>query len=170
MGLFTRAQPVPPELAGELGPDERVLAVGDTEVSVVVATNRGLWLPTSASQWRLIVWSDVVKATWSASGLTVVAGTADDDGVVTDEAPVVVALNVPRNLPAVTRTRVEASIARSEQVVVPGGVARVVGRRVPGRDGVQWTGRFDTGTPDSPAARASLISKIEGMMAADTPQ
>lgn len=167
MALFNRGLAVPAALKRQLHPDERVLAVGETERSVLVATTQGLHTPVGEDVWHFVRWSDVVKATWSSSGLTVVEGITGDEGVVIDLPPVVHALTTPRNLPSVTRTRVEASIARAEQVVVPGGVARLVARRVPGVDGIHWTGRLDSGTPDTPEARASLISKIEGMVAAE---
>lgn len=167
MPLFNRGPAVPAALKRQLHPDERVLAIGDTEYSVLVATTRGLHTPVGEDVWHFVRWSDLVKATWSASGLALLEGITDDSGLVTDLPPVVYALTTPRNLPSVTRTRVEASIARTEQVVVPGGVARLVARRIAGVDGIHWTGRLDSGTPDTPEARASLISKIEGMVAAE---
>jgi len=63
----------------------------------------------------------------------------------------------------VVKTRVEASIARWEQVRVPGGTGRIVARRKPGVDGLVWTARLDTGTPDSVTARAALAGYLERM-------
>src|SRR5207245_10888414 len=133
---------------------ERTLAVGDTADAPVVATNVGLWLPDGSS-WRRLGWQDVVKATWTGDSLQLIEGTVDG-GLITDLPARAVALSDPRNLPAGVRLRVEASIARWEQVQVPGGNARLVARRVPGVDGLTWTARLDTGTPDSEAARAVL--------------
>jgi hypothetical protein len=138
---------------------ERTLAVGDTSDAAVVATNIGLWLPDGPS-WRRVGWQDVVKATWSGDSLQLIEGTVDG-GLITDLPVRTVVLSDPRNLPAVVRIRVEASIARWEQVQVPGGSARLVARRVPGMDGFTWTARLDTGTPDSEAARAVLRSYLE---------
>lgn len=61
------------------------------------------------------------------------------------------------------KTRVEASIARWEQVRVPGGTARIVARRRPGTDGLLWTARLDTGTPESDAARAAMLAYLDGV-------
>jgi hypothetical protein len=55
---------------------------------------------------------------------------------------------------------VERSIGRWEQVHVPGGTGRIVGRRRPEVDGLRWTARLDTGTPDTPAARAVLVDYL----------
>jgi len=149
----------PAELRRQLDHTERVLALAETAESVVAATNLGLWLPLGGGEvvsWRRIVWNRVVKVTWTEAGLQVIEGDADETGVISDLPTVAVALAEPRNLPSVVRTRVETSIARSESVQVPGGSGRVVARRVPGQDGLVWTARVDTGTPDTEAARAVL--------------
>jgi hypothetical protein len=135
--------------------------VAETVDAVVVATNLGLWLPDGSS-WRRVGWQDVVKATWKGDGLHLIEG-SNADGIITDLPSRTITLTEPRNLPAVVKTRVEASIARWEQVVVPGGPARLVARRVPGVDGQQWTARLDTGTPDSDAARTALLAYLERM-------
>jgi hypothetical protein len=133
--------------------------VAETADAVVVATNLGLWLPDGSS-WRRVGWQDVVKATWTGDSLQLIEGTVAD-GIVTDLPSRTIRLTEPRNLPAVVRTRVEASIARWEQVQVPGGSARLVARRVAGVDGLSWTARLDTGTPDSDAARTVLLGYLE---------
>jgi hypothetical protein len=164
VALFSRGPQVPAALRQLFDGDERMLAIGDSEARAVVATNRGLWLPEPSDGWRRIGWEAIVKATWSATGLRVVEGVTGPDGIVGDLPEVGVELTEPRNLPAVTRTRVEASIARTEQVTVPGGTGRMVARRVPGVDGVRWTGRLDTGTPPSSEARAALAAKVAAMV------
>ncbi|UQX87475.1 hypothetical protein M6D93_14355 [Jatrophihabitans telluris] len=163
MGLLSGRVRTPADFRRLLGPSERVLAIGSTETSSVIATQLGLWLPAAAEAvdpsgpgWRRIGWADVVKATWTDNGLEVLEGDTDPDGVVVDRPPVLIRFTEPRNLPAVVRTRVENSIVRSEQVPVPGGTGRVVARRVPGRDGISWTARRDTGTPDGPGTHAVL--------------
>jgi hypothetical protein len=157
VALLSRWVRPPAEFRSLLTGTERVLAQAEGDPAVVVATNLGLWLPADGpAGWRRISWHRVVKATWTDGRLEVVEGELDGDGVVLDLAPVSIALSEPRNLPSVVRTRVETSIARSEQVAVPGGSGRVVARREPGVDGVTWTARLDTGTIDTPAARAVL--------------
>ena len=114
-----------------------------------------------AGRLARIGWDQVVKATWAEDGLQVIEGELDGGGIVTDRPARTLRLAEPRNLPAVVKTRVEASIARWEQVRVPGGTARIVARRRPGADGLLWTARLDTGTPDSPEARAALAGYLE---------
>jgi hypothetical protein len=159
VALLSRWVRPPAALRKMFAPHERTLAVGDTADATVVASNLGLWLPDGSS-WRRVGWQDVVKATWTGDSLKLIEGTVDD-GLITDLPIQTVALSDPRNLPTVVRIRVEASIARWEQVHVPGGSARLVARRVPGVDGLTWTARLDTGTPDSEAARAVLRSYLE---------
>lgn len=156
MALFSRT-PVPAALRSLLEGHERVLAVADAGDTTVIATQLGLWLPDEAAAgWRRIGWHLIVKATWANDALTVIEGEVDDAGVVSDRPPVAIRLDQPRNVPSVVRTRVEASIARSEQVNVPGGTGRVVARRVPGVDGLTWTARLDSDTPASQAAYETL--------------
>jgi hypothetical protein len=183
MALFSRWVRPPAELRSMFEAGERLLAVAETDAgpaltgagsaltgagteptgagqpTSVLATPRGLWIP-AGSTWRLIRWSDVVRAAWSETGLQLVEGVTDTDGIVTDLDPVEIGLSQPRNLPAVVRARVEASLARSEQVFVAGASARLVARRVAGQDGVLWTGRLDSGMVDTPGARALLVAQV----------
>ena len=170
MALFGKRLRLPAELRALFGEHERILAMAEDGPATVAATQFGLWLPTrrdadveggGSPGWRRIGWDQVVKATWGEDGLQVTEGVLDDAGVVTDLPPLTVRLAEPRNLPAVVRTRVEASIARWEQVRVPGGTGRVVARRRPGQDGLVWTARLDSGTPDSAPARAALAGYLE---------
>jgi len=154
---FGRTKP-PAELRRLLAAGERLLAVADDGPATAAASQLGLWLPADGS-WRRISWDDIVKATWSEAGLEVIEG-RDEDGVVLDLPPLRYRLSEPRNLPATIRQRVEHSIGRWEQVRVPGGTARIVGRRRPGQDGLRWTARLDAGTPDSPGAREALASYL----------
>jgi len=166
MALFGRRLRLPAELRKQLAPDERALAMADDGPAAVLATTFGLWLPVAGFEiagtgWRRIGWDRVVKASWDEAGLQVVEGELDAGGVVTDRPVLTLRLAEPRNLPAVVKTRVEVSIARWEQVRVPGGTARIVARRRPGTDGLLWTARLDTGTPDSEAARTALAGYLE---------
>lgn len=151
---------------------DRVLAIADTSREpggpVVIATQHALWLPISEGSasgsagagWRRVGWNEIVKATWADGLLEVIDGELDPEGLVIDHEPESVALAEPRNLPAVVRTRVEASIARSELVNLPGGPARIVARRVPGVDGVTWTARMDSGTLATETDRLTLVAYL----------
>jgi len=58
--------------------DERVIAWADTDSdSVVVATNRGLWLPGEEER---LGWHEVHKATWSPPTLTVIPAQSVGEG------------------------------------------------------------------------------------------
>jgi hypothetical protein len=171
MALFGRLRP-PAGLRALFDEHERLLAMAEDGSAAVAATQFGLWLPVTrdagaaelgspAAGWRRIGWDQVVLATWTENGLHVIEGTRDEVGVVTDLPTVTLRLAEPRNLPAVVKTRVEASIARWEQVRVPGGTGRIVARRRPGQDGLVWTARLDSGTPDSEAARAALAGYLD---------
>jgi hypothetical protein len=187
MALLGRRLRPPAGLRSLLAPDERLLAIAEDGPAAVAATQFGLWLPlpggavaaepgagATAEQaggpvepasgvpgWRRIGWEHVVKATWGEDGLQVIEGVLDDAGMVTDLPALTLRLAEPRNLPSVIKTRVEASIARWEQVRVPGGTGRIVARRRTGKDGLLWTARLDTGTPDSEAARAALVDYLD---------
>ncbi|MCW2524920.1 MAG: hypothetical protein JWO63_3255 [Frankiales bacterium] len=164
MGLLSRWVRPPSEFRKLLGATDRVLAIADTgagpDSAVVIATQYALWLPNGMASWQRVGWNEIVKATWTDGILEVTDGVLGSDGIVEDRVPARFPLAAPRNLPSVVRTRVEASIARSELVNLPAGPARIVARRVPGVDGVTWTARFDSGTPDNPADRATLVAYL----------
>lgn len=162
MALFGKRMRPPGELRNLLGPGERLLAMAENGPAAVAATQAGLWLPAEPG-WRRIDWDQVVKASWTEDGLYLIEGVRDSAGLVTDRPALMLRLAEPRSLPAVVKARVEASIARWEQVRVPGGTGRIVARRKPGVDGLVWTARLDTGTPDSPAARTALAGYLDRM-------
>jgi hypothetical protein len=144
-----------------LEPDERVVAwAAAVDSPAVVATNRGLWLPPPVG---FVGWSAIHKATWSGGSLTVVPAqeVAAFEAYVQmrDLDPVTVALVDPDRLPDQVRTRVTRSVAYTRHFALAGGGGvRVVGRRVPGHDGLWWTVRYDPGTPPSPEEVAELVA------------
>jgi hypothetical protein len=161
MGLFSRRIRVPAELRALLMPGERWLSVADSGPGTVAATQFGLWLPSvDPAGWRRVDWDAVVKASWTDAGLELIEGELDEQAIVTDLAPIRLRPAEPGNLPVVVRARVEASIGRWEQVHVPGGTGRIVGRRRPGVDGIRWTARLDSGTPDTAEARLVLTGYL----------
>jgi hypothetical protein len=137
--------------------DERMVAWASAAGGeVLVATNRGVWLPGTADR---LGWHEIHKVTWSGRQLVVVAARqlAQDDGyaIVEDAEPTVHTLLDPDHVPEQVRVRVNRSIAYSAYHPLPGGGgARVVGRRVSGADGVRWTVRYDRAEdPDDPELR-----------------
>ncbi|NLU78992.1 hypothetical protein HCA58_11510 [Micromonospora sp. HNM0581] len=185
MPLFRRRPKLPPADRPPLERDERVLAwaaAGDGGPApatrhgaegggVVVATNLGLWLPGRA---RRIGWHDVVKAVWSGRELMVTAGervAERADYLVVVELPAErYLLLAPGDLPHQVRTRVTRSVAYTEHHALPGGSGRVVGRRVPGRDGLTWMVHFDPGTPaDDPDVLAETDRLVAAARTATTP-
>jgi hypothetical protein len=153
--MLGRKPKLPAELRPALDRDERVLAwamAGDA--AVAVATNRGLWLP---GRDRL-GWHEIHKVIWGEGRMVVVpaqAAPGDDFTVVADLTPVAVTLNDPGDLPRRVRDRVTASVAYSSRYPLPGGgAARVVARRVSGRDGLSWSVRYEDGAdPAGPGVR-----------------
>ncbi|MEV6923226.1 hypothetical protein AB0M46_01740 [Dactylosporangium sp. NPDC051485] len=134
----------------QLGPDERVVAwavaTGD---NVVVATNHGLWLPEAGER---LGWHEIHKATWSGRQLAVIAARevpmdGEEYVVMTDLAPLILTLLDPDRVPEQVRVRVNKSIAHTSHHPIEGtrGGVRVVGRRVPGVNGLRWTVRYDEG-------------------------
>lgn len=114
----------------------------------VVATDTGLRLPGSG----LLRWPDVEKATWKRPLLEVVE-VAETSGTgrrwrldLADEG----------DLPDTVHSAVSASVAWSTHVPLgPDGGVRVVGRRRPGMELLDWQLVYDRGTDvDDPVVRA----------------
>lgn len=157
-----------PKLAADRRPaldaDERILAWADTPGEhVVVATNRGLWLPGRPR----LGWHEINKAAWSGRELRVtpaqVAERYEGWAVVVDEPVVSYLLLEPGDVPENVRARVSRSVAYTSHHPLPGGDrgVRIVARRVSGVDGLSWTARFDTNTAvDEPDA----VEVVEGLV------
>lgn len=148
MSIFRRRPKLPAALRPALDPEERVLAwatVADDQV--VVATNRGLWLPGTPRRG----WHEIHRAGWSGRELRIVpaevAEVRPDYAVLVDAPPVTVLLLEPGEVPDQVRTRVTRSVAYTSHHSLPVGGVRVVGRRVSGMDGLSWAVRYDSGTP-----------------------
>ncbi|MFI5911373.1 hypothetical protein [Dactylosporangium sp. NPDC051541] len=152
MGLFKRRR-LPADRRPKLAPDERVVAwAGATGDNIVVATNHGLWLPGADER---LGWHEIHKATWSGRQLAIIAArevpVVDDAyAVMEDLPPLIVTLLDPDRVPEQVRVRVNKSIAHTshhplEEITGSRGGVRVVGRRVPGVNGLRWTVRYDEG-------------------------
>ncbi|MEP6851416.1 MAG: hypothetical protein ABJA87_01935 [bacterium] len=152
--MFSRKR-APASVRTRLDGNERVLASGSTAGgTTVVATNLGLWWPEEPP--RRIPWQLIDKAAWTEVGLLVVEADVVDDLFLVDRPAAVVALAQEGKLPPTVRRRVEASVVRSLEVRTSAGVALVVGRRVPGRDGVTWWARPPRGATVTDGIRAEL--------------
>ena len=166
--LLQRDRP-PGDVLGRLARDERVVGwATTTEATAVVATQLGLWLPAPDGPPERVSWHLVNKAVWRDGTLTVTPALDAGDGVLEELPPRAVPLAVPRNLPVVVRSRVENSIVFSRHFSLPptGGV-RVVGRRVPGRDGLSWQAVFDPATDrDNPLVCDELARLVQRAQAA----
>ena len=141
MPLFRR-RPVPPVVRDvSLPPGDRRVAWATTaEGAAVVATEGGLLLPARDA---LLPWRQVERATWERPLLRVREADRTASAGVLHE----LALEDPGDLPAVVRDRVTGSVAWSQYAkVAPEGGVRVVGRRVPGADLLEWQLVFDAGT------------------------
>lgn len=161
MRLFGRRERPPAEALAALDRDERVVSWASTSGSdAVLATPLGIWFPGATER---ISWHLVDKATWRDGVLSVIAARDTGDGVLDELPPRAARLVVPRDLPQTVRARVERSIASTRHYRLPaGGGVRVVGRRVPGRDGVTWQLVFDPGVDrDDPAVRAAAAEMVQ---------
>jgi hypothetical protein len=150
VNFLKRRPKLPTAMRPALAREERVLAwaqVGDDQA--LVATNYGLWLP----EGRKLGWQEIHKAAWSGRELRItpaeVAEKREGYTVLVDGPVVVVLLLDPGELPDQVRTRVTRSVAYTTHHPMQAGGVRVVGRRVPGQNGLSWAVRYDSGTPVS---------------------
>jgi hypothetical protein len=160
--LFRRRK-LPAAARPPLADDERVLAwAGATGETVVVVTNLGLWLPGVSGATRL-GWHEIHHATWSGRSLRVVPAreTAEHETYVemADSDPLTVTLLDPDKVPEQVRARVTKSVAYTSRHALPGGGVLVVARRIPGRDGLRWTVRYDDNTPVAHEAVTAFVAQ-----------
>lgn len=157
LGRLLGRRPAPDAVrAVALEPGERRLAWGTTTAGdAVVATDRALLLPGGSR----LAWADVERATWRRPQL-VVTRVARVDGTgerweleLAEEA----------DLPEVVRSQVTGSVAWSNHVRLrPAGAVRLVGRRRPGQEALDWQLVFDQGTdPDDPEVRAQAEALVQ---------
>jgi hypothetical protein len=149
--LFRRAE-VPDVVKGvPLDPGERRVAWALTpDGAPVLASSAGLHLPDGTK----LSWDTIERAVWDKPTLRLIeltesAGSGRRFEVVLD-------LEQDTDLPEAVRARVSASVAWSSHVkLAPTGGVRIVGRRRPGLEVLDWQLVFDRGTdPKDPALRA----------------
>jgi hypothetical protein len=162
MGSFLRRRPrLPAALKPALESEERVLTWAPiAEDRALVATNLGLWLPDG----KRLGWHEIHKAAWSGRELRItpseVAEERDDYAVLVDGPVLGFLLLEPGQLPDQVRTRVTKSVAYTSHHQLNAGGVRVVGRRVPGRNGLTWSVRYDSGTPVKLPAVVELTGEL----------
>jgi len=176
VSLFRRRPKLPVSLRPALDPEERVLAWAPVSSpdGALVATNRGLWLPDGSGQpaaenprmktAKRLGWHEIHKAAWSGRELRItpaeVAEERDGYLVLVDGPVVGFLLLEPGELPDQVRTRVTKSVAYTSHHQLNAGGVRVVGRRVPGRNGLSWAVRYDSGTPVKLPAVVELTGEL----------
>lgn len=160
-GLFRRGARLPADQRPPLDRDERLLAWSTSATGPLVVTNRGLWLPGRDTR---LGWHQVHKAVWSGETLVVTPAEAvsEHDGyaVVADGPAISLDLPDPGDVPDQVRTRVTRSVGYSMHHQLDGGGVRVVGRRVPGVDGLSWTVRYDAGTDTGAAGLPGRTAEL----------
>ena len=166
MRLFGKREKPPPESVARLDPDERVVSWAPAPGGAVVATPLGLWLPGVPDR---LPWHLIDKVIWRSNTLTLIPAVDSGGGVLVEQPPRSVRLEEPRDIPQNVRARIEKAIAFTRHHPLlgaeGGGVrrgVRVVGRRVPGQDGVSWQLVFDPGVDrDDPAVRAAASAFVD---------
>ena len=166
MKLFHRREKPPAEAVARLDRDERVVSWAPVPGGAVVATPLGLWLPGHPDRMS---WHLIDKVTWRSNVLTLIPAVDSGDGVLVEQSPRSVRLDEPRDIPQTVRVRVEKAIAFTRHHPLPGALetgvrrgVRVVGRRVPGRDGISWQLVFDPGIDrDDPSVRAAASAYVD---------
>ncbi len=155
---FLRRRPVPPAVkAVALPPGERRLAWALTAAGEpVLATDEALVLGDGTR----LPWHVVERASWQRPRLTVLeVETVEGTG-----ARHVLELEDGGDLPEVVRARVTASVAWSSHArLSPRGGVRIVGRRRPGQELLDWQLVYDPGTDlADPLVRAQAEELLEG--------
>jgi hypothetical protein len=153
--LFRRPSVPDAVRAVALDPGERRLSWALTTAGdPVVATDLGLRLPGAPR----LDWADVERATWRRP-LLVVTRVSDVDG---SGPRWQLELGEDRDLADLVRTRVTDSVAWSNHVKLrPAGGVRVVGRRRPGQELLDWQLVFDADTdPQDPQLRAQAEALV----------
>lgn len=155
---FLRRRRVPETVAAvAFEPHERRVAWAlTTDGRPVVASDAALYLPGPVR----FAWGEVERAVWRRPRLTVlrvapVEGSGEQVSVTLDDDD--------GDLPDVVRARVSASVAwSSHSRLAPAGGVRVVARRRPGVDALDWQLVYDRGTDHAaPGVRAQAEQLLE---------
>ncbi|PRZ31364.1 hypothetical protein CLV47_1282 [Antricoccus suffuscus] len=155
--LKERRPPVPESAARHLDRDERALAWAQaTTGQVVVATPQGLHV-VGTDGHRLIGWHEISKGVWKDGLLSITESEPIDDHQIVDRAPWSLAFDEPGNVPVILRQRVERSIVTTRYYRLSNGAVWLIGRKIPGRDGLVWQYRAERGLDVSDATTKAEI-------------
>lgn len=154
--MIRRRTPVP-EAVAALRTDERREAWGLTpDGTPLVATASALHVGPTA-----LAWTQVEKVSWVPPRLVLTeASEVEGSGSVRTFE-----LAQDAHLAEIVRARVTSSIGWSDRrALVPSGAVRLVGRRSPGRDALDWQLVFEPGTdPNDPSLRAQAVAHVDGL-------
>ena len=161
---------VPPAAAAHLDPDERPLAWAQaTTGQIVLATPRGLHI-VGKSEHRLIGWHEISKGVWRDDILSITESQEVDEHQIIDRAPWSLSFTEPGNVPVVLRQRVESSIAATRFYRLSKGAVWLIGRKIPGQDGLVWQYRAERGLDVSDeATRGEILDLLQMEEAANRP-
>lgn len=156
MALFSRRRVPDVVRAVPLEPGERRVGWALTDRGEpVVVSDRGLHAPGEPR----LDWPDVERAVWKRPLLTVL-GMHERQGA---GRTISLTLADEGDLPDVVRARVSASVAWSSHAGLhPAGGVRVVGRRRPGRDDLEWQLSYD---PDTDLSDPGVRLQAEQLLA-----
>ena len=132
-------------------PDERLLTwARERDGSPIVATTRGVW-----AYGDRLAWIEIDHVAWSDGVLTILA----IDG---ERRTLRVAL--PRDLPAVVRSEVDASVITSRAVPLrPDGRGVTIVARRDGLGETHWRVRYDPGVESGPESRATVDEALTAL-------
>lgn len=152
-----RRERPPDEVTSALHADDRLLTWSASDEGFIVATRRGMHL----NDGRFLPWHRVDKAVWRDGVLSLTEAVEVAPGVMEALPPVSVPLAQPRNLPTVIQTRVTQSVAHTVRHTLPGGGAvRIVGRRIVGKDGLDWSLRYEGAADRKDAATQATAEQL----------
>lgn len=146
-----------PEAVRAVVTDERRLAWGLTTDGVaLVATASSLYVGAEP-----LPWTQVERVGWRPAVLTVVE-VSEIEGTGRSRSW---ELSSDSLLAETVRARVTSSVGWSDRrALVPAGAVRLVGRRTPGRDALQWQTVWEAGTdPSDPHLRAQAEQWLEAL-------
>lgn len=141
--ILGRRPPVPEVMRQHVSADERVLAwARSTSGQIVATTQLGMHI-LGRDGHRMIGWHQISKGVWRDGILTVTESAEVDDQQIADKEPWGLQFTEPGNVPVVLRERVEQSIVAARYCRISSGSVWLIGRKIPGQNGLHWQYRPD---------------------------